>query len=172
MKKILTAKIIAVVLALILTASISYAINWDFWEDSSEGVGPIETDWYAVEDWELEVCYKWGGPEHATTVSTGTASYVYTTTATIQALKDTIEYPNGTIDILYQAAWYVKPMTDSLDYRVELTNGAVLEVGSGTADANTGGSGYYAQYLSEDYTKATLYFGSDSLEVDIAEIED
>ena len=72
MKKILTAKIIAVVLALILTASISYAINWDFWEDSSEGVGPIETDWYAVEDWELEVCYKWGGPEHATTVSTST----------------------------------------------------------------------------------------------------
>ena len=50
-------RIITLLLAILLLSSVVYAKSKQF--------DPRMDEWYKVEDWELQVCSKWGGTEAA-----------------------------------------------------------------------------------------------------------
>jgi len=67
-------------------------------------------DWYKVENWEIEVCSKWGGTADAQTHG-GSAEgkgYMFQTTVTLQGQKYMVE-EDGENKTIYEAAWYFRP---------------------------------------------------------------
>lgn len=126
--------------------------------------GPI-ANWYAVQDWELEVCQKWGG-----TVSEGTVSgrfraqtdIVQSTTVTLQAHR--IVGPQNTT---YELAWYVEPAMNAMPVSVYLLGTPDMLVANGTADFRAPSVGYWAGELEADYTEALLRFSGQTLSVPV-----
>jgi len=80
-----------------------------------------ELDWYPVDDWELEVCSKWGGTLEAQSEATSSNPiYLSQTTLSLQGRKQVYIVP-GVNRNLYKISWYLEPLTD-MDYRIELVN--------------------------------------------------
>ena len=85
---------------------------------SGVGVGPTKTNWYEVEQWEIDACRIWGGASSAVRSSSGADEISTITlsqlTASLQAKK--YSYPDNTT--LYEASWYVEPITGSVTYKI------------------------------------------------------
>jgi len=129
--------------------------------------------WYAVSQWEIEVCSKWGGSElakaGAVTASPIALSQI---TLTLQAegyIFSDKNIPNSSVENLYTLSWYIEPVTGGLDYAVRLYDnaGAWAEVAVGQSRVNNPGVGHETLYHPSIFTKARLLFGSNYLELPV-----
>lgn len=116
---------------------------------------PKTLPWYQVDDWEIDVCSKWGGRKAAEIYETtgrfpyGAASY------TMQGRK-TRQHQAPTI---YEIGYYIEAFSIPLEYKLYLLNdetqdakyidGNVLGPGNGISD-------YRIEQLNEDYTHLRL----------------
>lgn len=121
-------------------------------------------DWYAVEDWEIETCSKWGGTAEAQSgsVTLTTNVYLYELTYTINAQKT--EFPDNIT--LYEVGYYIQPITSDVEYSVRLKNKATgdnynITIGA-TASAVSGSSGFSAFYSNVTYDIAQLGYKESS----------
>lgn len=112
---------------------------------SGAGVGPTKTNWYEVEQWEIDACRIWGGASRAVRSSTGADEISSITlsqlTASLQAKKTS--YPDNTT--LYEVSWYIEPITGSVNYKILLINSrgeSTVLVPSGSASSSGGSSQY------------------------------
>ncbi len=128
--------------------------------------------WYAVEDWEIEACSKWGGTTQATTISTGTvgSSFLDQTTVTLQAQKTVMNDSDGKLTSVYEVAWYFQPVQNDQSYKVQLLGpGKTDEIFKGSSTAVNGDSGYYAEETSSGFDKAKIIYETGSLLVPIVQ---
>ena len=117
---------------------------------------PRIQEWYTVEDWELEVCRKWGGTAQAYNVVNG-PTYLSQTTVTLQGEKTV----NPDETILYEVAYYIEDALDrSIEFAVRLKNSENNKykrvVGRTSLNAGEVKSDYWAQYLTEEYDQVHL----------------
>jgi len=131
----------------------------------------VVEDWYGVEDWELEVCQKWGGGgveegfAHGSFATTG--SGLQSTTLTVQAQKTV--YPDETKS-LYEVAWYVEPSEGTITYSIIMqgpTNTKDL-VQQGSASPNTPGKNYHSEELTAEYDRVILTIPGQTINIPIA----
>ncbi|MBU1005166.1 MAG: hypothetical protein KJ561_05025 [Nanoarchaeota archaeon] len=121
-------------------------------------------DWYEVEDWELEVCSKWGGTEEAQSgASSSSPIYLSQITLTLQGKKEAYSVPNATT--LYKASWYLEP-TAKVSYKVELIGNDMSEkIGEGEASYDAPAQGYYADYLDAGFSYVKMTYGGKWIQV-------
>ncbi|MBS3097930.1 hypothetical protein J4209_04010 [Candidatus Woesearchaeota archaeon] len=134
-------------------------------DDEADTFNPLVDAWYPVEDWELEVCQKWGGVATINNAQEGEEDYISMLTITLQGEK-TVYESELTNETLYEVAYYIMPFTADADYAVRLRNtddGEVYSIqGKTTASVNSGAAGYKAVYLDKVYDVAELkYEGAD-----------
>ncbi|MBW3013849.1 hypothetical protein KY335_01240 [Candidatus Woesearchaeota archaeon] len=122
-------------------------------------------NWYAVQDWELDVCNKWGG-----TVTDGTVSgrfraqtdIIQSTTVTLQAHKIV-----GPQNATYEIAWYVEPAMNAMAISIYLKGTQNFLVANGTADFRAPSVGYWAGDLPANYSEAIIQFSGETLSVPV-----
>ena len=123
-------------------------------------------EWYSVEEWEIEVCSKWGGTAEAQQHG-GKAegsSFMFDTTITLQAAK----VLDGN-DTIYEVAWYFRPTDSQQKYEVSLVGKSTKEIYTGNAQPGTGDSNYHAEFSKQKYDSAILRYETGLLEVPIVE---
>ena len=142
------------------------AFNFDFWSNSEENAGPPNgLDWYIVEPWELEVCSKWGGTDTINNAVIG-SSATYISQLTITLAGYVTKYPNG--DHLYEVAYYIQPLTNSVDYKIKLYNTSSDESyyvtdGVQTSDSTVGASGYsITSPMNKEYNQVKIGYREDT----------
>ena len=133
---------------------------------------PVVDNWYKVEDWEIEVCSKWGGTAEAQTYSstaTGSA-YMFSTTVTLQGEKSISgEEENSTNTTLYEAAWYFRPMGSQQEYSVLFTGDGTETIYEGSASPERGDANYHAEESTKEYTSVKIKYETGTLTVPIVE---
>ena len=134
---------------------------------------PSIDDWYAVEDWELEVCSMWGGTDEAMAGATSSSPiYLSQTTLSLQGKKQEYNIA-GVNQTLYTISWYFEPM-EELGYMVELVDdstGAAFKIEEGTATMSEPAVGFHAEYYDIEYTAVRLWYGSEWLKVPLINLE-
>jgi len=127
--------------------------------------------WYPIEDWEIEVCSKWGGTAEASSnaaggaVATGSTNLALTT-LTLQGQKT---YIADDETYIYEAAWYLMPLGDTQKYKVQfIGDSGVIMVYEGSAGP-TGDANYYAEETDEEYDKVKLIYETGTLTVPMVE---
>ncbi len=126
---------------------------------------PRVQNWYAVEDWEVEVCRKWGGTPESYNVDNG-PTYLSQTTVTLQGEKSE-KLPDDTV--MYEVGYYIEDaMNRSLEFAVRLKKKDKDEYKRVVAPTNLGkgeaNSGYWAEYLTDEYDQVMMGYelkGSD-----------
>ncbi len=135
---------------------------------------PRVEEWYKVEQWELDICSKWGGTE--TTLAgaeLSTPVYLSVLTLTLQAEK--IEQPDNTS--LYKVTWYIEPAQGEVSYKVELVGNSPIspwQIEQDTARNSNPGVGFYAYYfdINEQLTHAMLtYSNNQFVKVPVVKVE-
>ncbi len=126
--------------------------------------------WYKLEDWEIDVCSKWGGTADAQ-LGGGTAegsSYMYSTTVTLQGQKSnvTVDGENRTV---IEAAWYFRPIDSEQQYSITLIGSSRKTIYTGSAKPEFGDSNYYAEESSVDYDYVMIKYETGALTVPIVE---
>ncbi len=131
---------------------------------------PRIDNWYAVEDWELEICSKWGGTTEAQSGGTSSqAVFLSQNTISLQGRRQVYNV-EGFDRTLYTASWYIEPIAD-LGYRVELVGqDKEYVLDHGTASISSPGTGYYADYSNESYTGVRITYGDAWLRVPLVEL--
>ncbi|MGM5482954.1 MAG: hypothetical protein ACQESF_05810 [Nanobdellota archaeon] len=149
-------KAILVLLAIIVFILFAGASGFDHTEDA----------WHDVEDWEVEICSKWGGREKAQSHTGGMMSTQFQDqAATVQALVKEL-YAGDKNLYVYEVSWYLQPIKGQQKYKVLLRaeNGQTKKVAAGSAPATSGDSGYYAEEnTSINYTNVILDYESGKL---------
>lgn len=130
----------------------------------------VVLDWYAVEDWELEVCSKWGGTEEAQSgASYSSPIFLSQTTLSLQAKKETYDQIENASS-LYKVSWYLEPIED-INYQVLLRgNESPITIAEGEVTYDQPAQGYYAAYHNNSYTKIRMIYGGEWIELDVVEI--
>lgn len=138
---------------------------------AATGFDHREDDWYKVEDWEVEVCSKWGGTGQAQTYTGGVMSTEFhKQAATVQAhLKE--HYAGDKNLYVYEVSWYLQPISGQEKYEVILKGDSTeKKIATGSAPSTAGDAGYYAeQNTSVNYTSVILDYESGSIEAPIVE---
>jgi len=133
----------------------------------SSSFDPAIDDWYAVEDWELEVCSMWGGTQEAQSEATSSNPiYLSQTTLSLQGRKQHHNVP-GVNRSLYTVSWYLEPLTE-MDYRIELVNddeSITFRLDDGTASYSEPAAGYHTEYYDIEYTQVKMIYGAEWLKV-------
>ncbi len=122
--------------------------------DDEENSDTEVKDWIAVDDWEVELCTMWGGTEEQYATETEAISpELSQLTLTIQAKKKALS--NST---LYEVAWYIGPLADSVEYTIIVTSetGQTKELYAGIANHITGDANYEAFEERIEYVTATI----------------
>ncbi|MDO8741008.1 MAG: hypothetical protein Q7J54_05555 [Candidatus Woesearchaeota archaeon] len=120
------------------------------------------SDWYAVEDWELEVCSKWGGTDEAQRGSATSDIYLSQLTVALQAEKTA--FPDNTT--LYEVSYYIQPFSEDIQFAIKLANSQndtdydIVTVT--TASISAGASGFTAFYSDEFFDLAKIGYGDSS----------
>ena len=155
------------VLAFLLLSGIVYAKSKQF--------NPKMDDWYKVEQWELDVCSKWGGTEAAQAgAELSQPIYLSVLTLTLQAEK--VDQPDNTS--LFKVTWYIEPAAGEVSYKVELVGNSpispwTVQEASTASNANAG-VGFYAKYfnITEQLTHALLtYSNNQYVKVPVVKVE-
>lgn len=124
--------------------------------------------WHAVEDWEVDVCTKWGGRTQAEQGETAPITAYGEMTATLQARK------TKTLDeTLYEATYFIETYSTTTNYDVKLVNkktGATHKITTGNLEPGSGTTDYWAQYLLEDYTDIELTYAKGHLSAPIVKM--
>ncbi|MBW3002189.1 hypothetical protein KY338_03460 [Candidatus Woesearchaeota archaeon] len=112
------------------------------------------TPWYQVEDWEKEVCSKWGGTQFSgqAAVTSGRKFSFAALTATVQGKR--LKTPENFY--LYEVAWYIDSFAEDIDYEISLfhpDNAEVFKiVEAGRLVPEAGTTGYQVYNLTQDFT--------------------
>ncbi len=112
------------------------------------------TPWYQVEDWEKEVCSKWGGTQFSgqAAVTIGRKLSFAALSATMQGKK--FKTPENYY--LYEVAWYIDSFAEDTDYDVLMIDpdkpDVFKRVASGTLAPGAGTTGFEVYNLTQDYT--------------------
>lgn len=158
--------LISILLAILLVIPIASREEFQIYQKGDwYSFDPRIDVWYQVEDWELEVCRKWGGTTDSYNIVSG-PTYLSQTTVTLQGEKSE-KMPDDTT--LYEVAWYIEDATNrSLEYAVRLRNSETVEtkriVGKTSVGGNEAASGYEAEYLSEEYDQVQLGYAFEDAE--------
>lgn len=111
--------------------------------------------WYPVQEWEWDLCTKWGGDDSIATSSTELVLVNQAPlTLTVQGKKTRTKQ-----DYLYEVAYYAEPLRGSVDVRIVLANnktGSHHELLPKISVPVGGISDYLVYRSSEVYTHATL----------------
>jgi len=115
-------------------------------------------DWYDVEDWELQVCDKWGGVEELNDGTTSAKIYLSQMVITLQAEKVVFQLDETDYTTQYKIGWYFAPYQDDYIYSVHLEGDSqIWLVDEESADQASGKSGFKAFYENETvYHEAIL----------------
>ncbi len=128
--------------------------------------------WYAVEDWELQVCSRWGGSETGQK-ATSKSDPVFLSQTTLTLAAERFPYPPDLKpESIYKVSWYFEPILPA-SFRIELHNpdGAKYVVQADTAaDLGSPGYGFRSVELLENFTTATIEFGAQTVEVPVVNI--
>ena len=84
----------------------------------SGGQPPVEQAWYEVEDWEVEVCSKYGGKQR--TESTATSSEIFHGGATVTLQARKTRTPDN--DTLYEIGYFVGHPIEGMTYTIKVKN--------------------------------------------------
>ena len=160
-------KLITLLLAIIILSSVVYAKSKQF--------DPEVDDWYKVEQWELEVCSKWGGTEAAQAgAELSQPIYLSVLTLTLQAEK--VDQPDNTS--LFKVTWYIEPAAGEVSYQVELIGNSPLSPWivqqSSTATNSNPGIGFFAKYfnITEKLTQAQIIYSNNQfVKVPVVKVE-
>jgi hypothetical protein len=134
-------------------------------------LGDNTLPWYEVQDWEIEVCSKWGGT--ASVQQTGAnaegQSYLYATTITLQAQKTVMMSENESNSTIYEVAWYFRPLKKEQTYTIELIGDGTEQIYHASASPEKGDANYQAIESSQEYESARISYESGSLTVPVVE---
>jgi len=109
--------------------------------------------WYEVDDWETDVCSKWGGTSFAgqAAVTTGRKLSWADMTATVQAKK----FKSKEKYFIYEVGWYLDSFGKKLSYDIKLINEARPDlfylVDEGSLLPESGKTGFEVYNLTDDY---------------------
>jgi hypothetical protein len=131
----------------------------------------VVDEWYGVDDWELDVCQKWGGGgveegyAHGSFATTG--SGLQSTTLTVQAQKTV--YPDQTSS-LYEIAWYVEPSEGTISYSIIMQGPTATKdlVQQGSAAPNSPGKNYHSEELTAEFDRVILTIPGQTINIPIA----
>lgn len=130
---------------------------------------PSKLPWYEVQQWELDVCSKWGGRTQAeqSTAEDTTTAYG-DATVSLQARKI-----KGNNEALYEITYFIESYTLDTDYIIRLTNekkGLTREITRGKLGPATSTADFWAQYLPEEYTTITLDYAKGPTTAPVVEV--
>jgi len=123
-----------------------------------ECFNPVEDNWYSVDDWEIQVCKYWGGPQNQISAMSTYNPFISQLTATVQAEKEVLL--NN--DTLYKISYFVIPLTGKINYSLMLYNTTNAKsfylVNNSVSSARNGASGYFVHLdtNSSNYDVAQL----------------
>ena len=128
--------------------------------------------WYAVQDWELQVCSKWGGSETGQK-ATAKSDPVFLSQTTLTLAAERFSYPPDLKpESIYKVSWYFEPLLPAI-YRIELHNpdGAKYVIQTDApADLDSPGYAFRSVELLENFTTATIEFGAQVVEIPVVNI--
>lgn len=157
-------KLLKLVLILLLITIIS---------KQSSSFNPKIDAWYPVENWELELCSKWGGTKEAQSGATSSSPiYLSQTTISLQGKKQEY-YIDGFNKTLYTVSWYLEPILE-MSYRVYLINddeSLSFKISDGTASYSSPGAGFESEYYDAEYTAVKMDYGTNWLIVPLVDLE-
>lgn len=125
--------------------------------------------WYQVEQWEVDVCSKWGGRTSTQQAETFQLAPSYgEMTTTLQARKIISKK-----ETLYELTYSAESYTLTTSYTIKLVNtetGATHSVAQGNLGPDSGTTDYWTQTLTEDYNQAVFEYARGSVKVPIVEV--
>ncbi len=129
---------------------------------------PRVDDWYEVEDWEIEICSKWGGTGQAETRSGAVMQTpLHEMAATVQGEYEELEAEEGKTRI-YEFSWYLQPIGGQESFSVTIKGDEELVIADGTAAPAFGNAGYHAiEETDINYTSVVLEYDSGKIEAPI-----
>ncbi len=160
-------------LILTLILFIILFVNIKISNSRTSDFNPLVDRWYKVEDWELDVCSKWGGAKQAYHYETSNNNKIYLSQLTLTLQAEKIVYPSNN-SVLYKVSWYFEPAKGEYKYEINLLkNGgsSPKQISSGAASYESPAVGSYAEYLNEDYAYAQLVYENKWVKVPIIETE-
>ena len=111
--------------------------------------------WYDVEEWELDVCSKWGGRQQADTSENNQQLETDAdVTITIQAKKTKTDTGR-----LYEVTYFFDSYSATTSYKIKLSHTKTnqeKELTQGTLIPGTGTADYWVQELKEEYNVAII----------------
>jgi len=120
-------------------------------------------DWYDVDDWELQVCNKWGGVDELNDGTTTGEVYLSEMVITLQAQKVVFQIDETNYTTQYKIGWYFAPYQDDYIYGVRLAAPNDIWFAKDEAvSQGSGKSGFNAFYENETvYSEAVLEYCRD-----------
>jgi hypothetical protein len=145
--------------------------DWLYGGELSGNHGNPVTNWYEISQWEVAVCFDWGGTRAASETSSTNidADYYHNLVATLQAeisspLDDTSVSAGKNV---YEVAWFIQPSDtdESINFEVYIFSSGLGEViGSSSANYVNGFRDYYVIESEKNYTKAVMKYWNDERE--------
>ncbi|MFW6013721.1 MAG: hypothetical protein ACOCZ6_01530 [Nanoarchaeota archaeon] len=131
---------------------------------------PRVDDWYEVEDWEIEICSKWGGTGQAERHSGAVMQTpLHEMATTVQG--EYTEYDSeeeGEKTRIYEFSWYLQPIGGQESYTVTAKGDEDFVIADGTAAPAFGDAGYHATEETDvNYTSVVLEYDSGKIEAPI-----
>jgi len=150
--------------AQILPAQIESAIGITEWHK--------DLPWYEVQQWEKDVCSRWGGTGTSgqAAVTTGRKLSWASMSATVQGKK----FKTPEKNYIYEVSWYIDSFSESTNYEITMINPSKPElkylVDSGSLGPETGTIGHEAYNLTQDFTQIKLTYSGGAITTPIAEV--
>jgi hypothetical protein len=176
MKAKKTFKSCIILLMLVLLSAPAFSASWYEWlyggALSSTTHGNPVLHWYNVSQWELDVCYAWGGTSDPNSVSQNNVvgDYYHNLIVTIQAeVSDPLgEAAVATGKRVYEVAWFIQPtdLDETMNFEVNLIDqyGQKELVESLSSNYVNGFRGYDVRVSEKNYTNATITYWNDRRE--------
>lgn len=125
--------------------------------------------WYEVEDWEVDVCSKFGGRSESENSETFQFAPSYgDMTITLQARRT-----KSRNETLYEVSYFIESYSATTDYKILLKNqktNAEKEISRGNLGPASGATDYWTQSLKEEYTIAIVEYYKGRIIVPIVEV--
>jgi len=129
--------------------------------------------WYEVDEWEADVCSKWGGTDFAgQAVTTAGRKFSWAEmTATVQASK----FKTKENYFVYQVGWYLDSFGEQTDYEIKLVSESNQDifylVDSGTLSPESGKIGYEAYNLTENFDIVRFTYTGGAISIPIIQVK-
>jgi hypothetical protein len=152
---------ILMILLFALTTNAQFGLERDF--------DPRVSNWYDIQDWEVEVCKLYGGTEIPLAISNNQNLFLSQNTYTLQVNKE--ELPDETI--IFKISHYIQPLQDDVDFAIRLrkpqSNQNLRIIGRTNVDQGQSHTDFDTKIESVDYDIAQLRIDDFILTVDIVD---